>query len=63
MTPEEAAVIRAARFWWNSLKPVEWTTADHVRNPTINAHGTVRTQQLARAVGRMVERSQKDGVK
>ena len=38
MTPESiGALIDWASFWWASKRPVGWTVAMHLGNPTINA--------------------------
>lgn len=56
VTRDEAAALRAAVAWWTSRRPCRWTVDDHLATPAINAHETARTAQLARAVGRLVQR-------
>lgn len=41
----------AAVTWWKSKRPVGWTIAQHVIDPTINTAG-YREKRLARAAAR-----------
>lgn len=45
-------VLEAAVAWWRGHRPVDWTHADHLDNPTINAHATDSDRELAAAVGK-----------
>ena len=45
-------VLAAAVGWWKAHRPIGWTNADHLNNPTINAHATDNDKLLAMAVGR-----------
>lgn len=45
------AILDKAIGWWKGHRPISWTQADHLDNPTINAHATDRDAELAAAVG------------
>lgn len=38
----------AARQWWASKRPVDWTVAQHAQGPTVNC-STSEEQQLGKA--------------
>jgi hypothetical protein len=44
---------RLAERWWRRLRPIGWTKAEHLKNPTINTTSDVE-RALARAVARML---------
>jgi len=53
MTRQEKAVIAAAVAWWESKRPVGWTTAAHLRSPLVNTC-TDAEASLAVVVARLV---------
>ena len=55
MTKEQAAVLTAARKWWEALRPMSWNEAEHIAQPMVNAHGTDEDAMLANAVGAVIE--------
>jgi hypothetical protein len=48
-------VIRAALAWWRGQRPMGWTEAEHLANPTVNTGHSDRSHQLAAAVGGYVK--------
>lgn len=49
-------VIWAATAWWKSRRPLGWSEADHLSNPTINQLDPGGAdKQLARAVARLLK--------
>lgn len=54
MTPAEAVVAHARR-WWRGHRPVDWGLADHLETPAINCNNGSETQ-LARAVAKLYVR-------
>ena len=49
---------KAAIAWWRSKRPVDWSQAEHLKNPTINV-ATEREAGLALAVARHILKSRK----
>jgi hypothetical protein len=47
-------LIKAALSWWKWKRPVEWSVAEHLKNPTINTV-TDREAKLARECAKVVQ--------
>ena len=48
-------VIRAALEWWEGKRPIDWTIAQHLNMPAVNAIATVRDTHLAHCVAALVK--------
>lgn len=53
MSAEERRVLIAAHDWWKQHRPVRWTLAEHMQNPTVNTT-TPPEARLAAYVAAMV---------
>jgi hypothetical protein len=58
MTPEETEVLRAARSWWRTKRPADYSEEDHIGSPEVNVMAPAE-MRLARAVAMHVENRRK----
>ena len=43
-------ILIAAESWWLGLRPINWTEAQHIENPTVNTT-TDNEKALAKSIG------------
>lgn len=48
------AVLDAAKDWWESNRPIEWSEDQHLAQPCVNAGSDDAGKRLAAAVGHMI---------
>jgi len=58
VTKAEKEIIKQAKTWWKSKRPVEWNEYQHWCNPCINTH--MKEQVLALAVSKLLSQKYKN---
>lgn len=49
----DARIVSLSIAWWRSRRPISWTQAEHIKNPTVNT-ATRWDHDLAREVAFLV---------
>jgi hypothetical protein len=57
MKTKRSPLERSAINWWKGRRPLSYTHAEHLRNPTVNAGYRESSQKLAAAVGKHLRKA------
>lgn len=56
LKPFETRALAAARFWWESHRPSEWSEAQHLLTPDVNVSGDAE-RALAKAIATLLSQA------